>query len=324
VITYDSRNIYTIPARSAGRLERVFLRYNFQPVRKGQKVAEIYSPELVTAQRELLFLLENDADNEALIHAAKRKLELLGLTRSQIAHVEKARQAQNTIAIFSPYSGYVIADDQSAPSTGVTAPSGETGGMGEMGVSASTTRGPQASDASPSAGRSLIREGSYVTAGETLFKVVNTASLRVELDVPGTQAAAISVGDPVELTLGPQRSVKASVDFVQPFYTDDENFVKVRLYSKETEDMQVGQLVKATIRVPAKESLWIPRKAVLDLGTQSVVFIRDRKVLKPKSVVTGMRAEGLVEIKSGLASTDEIAANAQFLVDSESFIKPLE
>lgn len=324
VVTYDSRNIYTIPARTAGRLERVFLKYNFQPVRKGQRVAEVYSPELVTAQRELLFLLENDAHNEALIDAAKNKLELLGLTRSQIAHVEEKRQTQNTIAIFSPYDGYVIANEQTAPSADMTTRAGQTGGMGGMEAGASPTRGSQVSNTAPSPVPSLIKEGSYVTAGETLFKVVNPASLRIELDIPGTEAAAVSVGDPVELSFGPERTVKASVDFVQPFYTQGENFVKVRLYTKETGELQVGQLVKASIKTPAKESLWVPRKAVLDLGTQTVVFIRDREVLKPKNVITGMRTDGLVEIKSGLSSSDEIAANAQFLVDSESFIKPVE
>lgn len=325
VVTYDSRNIYTIPARAGGRLERVFLKYNFQPVRKGQKVAEIYSPELVTAQRELLFLLDNDADNEALIQSARNKLELLGLTRSQIAGVEKNRQAQNTIAIFSPYNGYVIAGDQTEPSADMSsAPVGETGGMGGMGTGASATRAPQAPNSARSSELSLIKEGSYVSAGETLFKIVNTTSLRIELNIPGAEAAAISVGDPVGLALGHGQTVQASVDFVQPFYTQGENFVKVRLYTTDTEELQVGQLVTASIRIPAKESLWVPRIAVLDLGTQSVVFIRDREVLKPKTVVTGMRSDGMVEIKSGLASSEEIAANAQFLVDSESFIKPVK
>lgn len=324
VVTYDPRNIYTIPARAGGRLERVFLKYNFQPVRKGQKVAEIYSPELVTAQRELLFLLENDADNETLIHSARNKLELLGLTPSQIANVQKEREAQNTISIFSPYNGYVIANEQVPPSADMTSPAEQNGGMGGMGAGTSTATVPQPSNTAPSSGPSLIKEGSYVTAGETLFKIVNTASLRIELDIPATGAAVVSVGDPVEVTLGPKRNAEASVDFVQPFYTEGESFVKVRLYTKETEELQVGQLVKASIKVPMNESLWVPREAVLDLGTQSVVFIRDREVLKPKKVVTGMRADGLVEIKNGLASSDEIAANGQFLVDSESFIKPVE
>ena len=73
VVTYDTRNIYTIPTRIGGRLERVYLKYAFQKVSKGQKVAEIYSPELLTAQRELLFLVENDAENTTLIESAKEK-----------------------------------------------------------------------------------------------------------------------------------------------------------------------------------------------------------------------------------------------------------
>src|SRR5688572_27621703 len=65
IVTYDTRNIFTISARVGGRLDKVLLKYPFQVVRKGQKVAEVYSPELLTAQRELLFLLENDSQNEA-------------------------------------------------------------------------------------------------------------------------------------------------------------------------------------------------------------------------------------------------------------------
>ncbi|MBK8293059.1 MAG: efflux RND transporter periplasmic adaptor subunit [Flammeovirgaceae bacterium] len=67
IVTYDTRSMYTIPTRIGGRLEKVFLKYNFQLVTKGMKIAEVYSPELISAQRELLFLILNDADNKALI-----------------------------------------------------------------------------------------------------------------------------------------------------------------------------------------------------------------------------------------------------------------
>src|SRR5688500_15496931 len=60
VVTYDTRKIFTIPARVGGRIEKIYLKHAFQQVAKGQKIAEVYSPELIKAQRELLFLLEND------------------------------------------------------------------------------------------------------------------------------------------------------------------------------------------------------------------------------------------------------------------------
>lgn len=324
VVTYDTRNIYSIPARVGGRLEKVYLKYAFQEVRKGQKVAEIYSPELVTAQRELLFLLQNDPENEQLIHASRNKLELLGLTTSQINDITNKREAQNTFAIYSPYNGYVI--------TGGTAPSvppamssaaSTGGGMNGMGGVPGTTTTQAASSPSRTA-PPLVREGDYVSAGETLFQIVNTNALRIELDLPGSDGGPVSRGDTVTLITAEARQRMASVDFVQPFFSEGENFIKVRVYTKETEGLQIGQLVRARISVRRSESLWVPRDAVLDLGTQQVVFIKDKEVLKPKTVTTGIRSGGLVEIKSGLASSEEIAANAHYLVDSESFIKPVQ
>src|SRR5690606_25321415 len=153
VVTYDTRTVQTIPARVAGRLERVYITYELQPVRAGQKVAEIYSPELSTTQRELIFLLENDPENKALIDASRRKLELLGMSPSQINALETGRQATSTISIYSPYSGYVV---MRGPDMGT--------GMSER----------------------LVRAGDYVSVGQKLFTVVDSKAIRIELNVPGT------------------------------------------------------------------------------------------------------------------------------------------
>jgi hypothetical protein len=323
IVSYDTRNIYSIPARVGGRLEKVYLKYNYQVVRQGQKVAEIYSPELVTAQRELLFLLENDPKNESLIQSAKIKLELLGLTATQINNLATRRRQQNTFAIYSAYNGYVITDD-SAPSlsVGMSSPAPTGGGMGEMGGASATPSQPQTSSATQRASTSLIREGAYVSPGQTLFKIVNTSALRIELDLPVTDAGVVNVGDSATITWGQNEKRITTIDFVQPFFGEEQNFVKIRVYTAQTEGLQIGQLVKATINLRQKEALWVPREAVLDLGTQKVVFIKVREVLKPKRITTGIRTGDVIEIKSGLSTSDEIAANAHYLVDSESFIKP--
>lgn len=322
VVTYDTRNIYTIPARIGGRLEKVFLKYTFQPVRKGQKVAELYSPELLTAQRELLYLLENDGSNTNIIESAKSKLYLLGATQNQVEEMIKRKDVTHTFSIYSPYDGYVIREDQQAPTVSATSSSSSSssmgGGMAGSSSSASATPTPTVMNASSS---ELMREGNYVSTGQTLFKVVNTAALRVELDLPVTQAGRVSLQDEVDLDLGNQNSVKGKIDFVQPFFTEGEEFVKVRLYVKNSGELQIGQLVRATIRLKPVEALWIPREAVLDLGLDKIVFIKERDVFKPKNVKAGVRTDGWVEIVQGLSSSDVIASNAQYLVDSESFIK---
>ena len=320
IVTYDTRSIYTIPARIGGRLEKVFLKYSFQPVRKGQKVAEIYSPELVTAQRELLYLIENDSHNSALIESAKSKLQLLGATQAQIAEVISSREASFTFSIYSAYDGYVIREDQTAPAITTTSTASISSGMGGMGASSGASSTPK-STAMNAPTSELIREGNYVSTGQTLFKVVNTSALRIELDLPVAQAGRVAINDDVELNLGNPVMVQAKVDFVQPFFTDGEEFVKVRLYVKNAGELRIGQLVSAVIRLEPVEALWIPREAILDLGMEKVLFVKERGVFKPTTVKAGIRVDGFVEIIQGLSSSDEIASNAQYLVDSESFIK---
>jgi membrane fusion protein, copper/silver efflux system len=322
LVTYDTRNIYTIPSKVGGRLEKVFLKYTFQPVRKGQKVAEIYSPELITAQRELLYLLENDPGNTAIIESSKNKLYLLGNTLNQVEELMKRKEVTSTFSIYSPYDGYVIREDQQPPivTTNPSAASASSmgGGMAGSSSSGSSSLGSPAMN-TPSS--ELMREGNYVSAGQTLFKVVNTSALRVELDLPVTQVGRLQLQDAVDVNLGDEKTVKGEVDFIQPFFTEGQEFVKVRLYVKNSNQLQIGQLVRATIQLKPVEALWIPREAVLDLGLEKIVFIKERGVFKPRKIESGTRTNGWVEVSQGLSSSEEIASNAQYLVDSESFIK---
>lgn len=324
VVTYDTRNVYTIPARVGGRLERVYIKYAFQPVQKGQKVAEIYSPELLAAQRELVYLIENDPQNTAIVESAKSKLYLLGATQKQVDELIKRKTAPATFAIYSNYDGYVLLNDQIAPTVSQPNSAGSASGMGS-GMSGSTTSSTTSVQTTPmntSAVTELMREGNYVSAGQTLFKVVNTSAMRVELDLPVGQASHVKLNDEMELDLNASKSQNAKVDFVQPFFTDGEEFVKIRLYLKNSsDDLRIGQLVQATIHLKSIEALWIPRAAVVDLGLDEVVFVKERGVFKPRNIKTGIHSDEWIEITQGLSSSDEIASNAQYMIDSESFIK---
>jgi membrane fusion protein, copper/silver efflux system len=113
---------------------------------------------------------------------------------------------------------------------------------------------------------------------------------------------------------------KAQVDFIQPFLNEGQEFVKIRLYASKVNQLQIGQLVQATIRLKPSEGLWVPSTAVLDQGLTQIVFIKDRGVFKPKAVKITGSTNGWAQIK-GLASSDEIASDAHYLVDSEDFIK---
>lgn len=276
-VTYDTRNVYIIPSRISGRLEKVYLKSAFQPVTKGQKVAEVYSPELLTAQRELLYLVENDADNTSLIEGAKSKLSLLGATPSQIDGIIQSKQPVSTFAIYSPYNGYAVGDN-------------------------------------------LVRAGNYITAGETIFSLVTTTALRIELDLPVAQAGRIQVNDVIQMDMGDGMKSQAKVDLVQPFLNPGEEFIKVRVITGNN-NLQVGQLVAASVVLQLGEALWLPKASVLDLGLDRIVFVKERGSFVPKKVQTGVNAGDSIEILLGISSSDEVAADAHYLVDSESFVK---
>jgi membrane fusion protein, copper/silver efflux system len=319
MVTYDTRNIYTISTRVAGRIEKAFLKYPFQQISKGQKIAEIYSPELITAQRELVFLIENDAENSTLIQSAKEKLFLMGATESQVNSLIKTKIVQNTSSIYSAYDGYVIDPAQPAPSapTMSAVDASESSGMpGEMGRKQSNQITPR-----ETATGTLLREGSYVNAGQPLYKVINLKSIRIEFNVPSSQASTIKKGTRVELNFGSEHVHSATVDFIQPFLNENEEYLTIRAFTDETEDLHIGHLVEASIRSNSAEALWIPKEAVLDLGLDKIVFVKANNTFKPKKITTGVQSGTMIEIRQGLASSDEIAGNAQYLVDSESFIK---
>lgn len=328
IITYDTRQLFTIPARFGGRIEKMYIRYTYQSVRKGQKLLELYSPDIITAQRELIYLLEADAENSTLITGAKQKLRLLGLTEGQLADLIRARKPSYSLAVYSPYDGYVV--ETTAPSPIQSPASGmapASSGMSSGGMSSGTDEvtfsAPPSSAMPPESGALLLREGQYIQAGQTLFRLVNPKRLWAEFRLYARDAAGVKPGDALTITLDqtgqPPRS--ARVNFVIPFMEGNSLFVTIRAYLLGGRGEQVGQLARAVISRPATNNLWLPATAILDLGDQKVAFVQKEKgVFQPMRIQTGAHSGNWVAITSGLTENQEVAQNGQFLIDSESFV----
>jgi len=321
IITYDPRSVYTIPARVSGRIEQLYIKYNFQPVSKGQKLLEIYSPDLITAQKELLYLVQSAPEDMQLIEASKQKLRLIGATDAQISRLLRSGEASYTFAIYSPYDGYAIGLNSPAPATTPgTSQLPPSGGMNSMGGGSGSN--PTAATAPDQ--NIQLREGMYVSAGQPLLQVVNPRQLWAEFNIPAGQVNAIAKGTAVAITFPqlPDEKLEAKVDFLQPFYQAGENFAKVRVYLPGNQKAaMVGQLVSAKANYKTAPALWVPKAAVLDIGTRSVAFRKVKDVFEPVAVTIGTTEGDETQIVEGLQQEDIIAANAQFLVDSESFIK---
>lgn len=106
-IQNDTREIGSISAIIAGRIEKLYVRYRYQMIEPGEKIMDIYSPEIATAQQNLLFLLKKDPGNTSLINAAKQRLLLMGMSSQQLSQLVKTGKASLTISVYSNIMGHV-------------------------------------------------------------------------------------------------------------------------------------------------------------------------------------------------------------------------
>ncbi|HSF46365.1 MAG TPA: efflux RND transporter periplasmic adaptor subunit, partial [Chitinophagaceae bacterium] len=302
-IKYDTRQAGSIASRVSGRLEKLYVRYRYQKISKGQRIMDIYSPELLTAQQNLLFLLKNDPSNTSFIEASKEKLLLLGMSKDQLQEVIKSGKPSNSISIYSNYSGHI---HESAKGIEMSQ------GPGEM------------RDISLLTEELSLKEGMYLQKGQSVFTVFNSQQAWAVLNIYGENQALVKVGNPVRVVpeTAPEKDFRAKIDVIEPFYRPDSKTLTARVYFNNASlSIPIGSQVKATIFGNTKDAQWLPKEAVLSLGLDRVVFMKSNGGFRAHKITTGIIHENHIQVLNGLSETDQIAANAQFLMDSESFIK---
>jgi membrane fusion protein, copper/silver efflux system len=312
-VEYDTRMTGTISSRVSGRIERLYVRYQYQPVQKGQKVLDIYSPELLTAQQNLIFLLQNDAENASLIQAAKQRLSLMGMSAAQIATIVRTKKPSYSVAIFSNYSGHLHNAGESSEGGG-NMQAESSGGMG----------GASSGNFNLSTTPLNLKEGMYVQQGQNLFSVYNPARVWASLNIYTEGQSLVKEGQLVKIVpeTAPTRSFQGKVDFIEPFYRQETKTLTVRVYFDNTKrQLPVGSQVRATIIAHTPEVYWLPKESVTSLGMDRVVFLKEQDGFRAKRIHTGIPVGDKLQVLSGLTEKDSVAANAQFLIDSESFIK---
>jgi Cu(I)/Ag(I) efflux system membrane fusion protein len=169
-----------------------------------------------------------------------------------------------------------------------------------------------------------VKEGVYVEKGQAVFLVYNTNYSWVLLNLFADQASIVKVGMPVTLTpeTAPGKEFHNKISFTEPFYRPGSKTIAARIsFNNIQTQIPIGSQVKAKIEAMSSETNWLPRAAVLSLGLNSVVLLKQNGGFKVHTVQTGVTADNDIQILSGLSSRDSVASNAQFLLDSESFIK---
>jgi Cu(I)/Ag(I) efflux system membrane fusion protein len=257
----------------------------------------------MTAQQNLLFLLKNDPTNTSFIQTAKDKLLLLGMSDMQLQQVIQSGQPSLTLAVYSNYSGHVH----------------ESANSGRMNTERSTMK-----DISLLTEELSLKEGMYLEKGQSIFTVYNPDRAWAILNIYGDNQGLIKTGNAVRVIpeTAPHKNFRAIVDYIEPFYRKENKTLTARVYfNNRVLKIPIGSQVRATIFGNTKDAYWLPKEAVLSLGLNKVVFQKTSGGFNAKNVNTGITHKNHIQILNGITEKDSVAINAQYLMDSESFIK---
>jgi len=302
-IAYDTREIRAISAKVSGRIEKLYVRYRYQHVHKGDKIMDIYSPELLTAQQSLLFLIKNDPENHSLIEAAKQRLLLLGMDDEQLKQIVNSQKPSLSVAIYSNYTGHLHE-------------------AGSMDMNLNNSDGKM--DVSRITEELAIKEGMYVQKGQSVFQLYNTDRSWVLLNIFPESQSLIKVGNAVRIVpeTAPDKNFRATINFIEPFYRKESKTITARIYFDNSRlNIPIGSQVRTTIFGNTADAWWLPEGAVLSLGLDKIVFKKESGGFRAHKINTGITNKNNIQVVSGIAQTDSVAVNAQYLMDSESFIK---
>lgn len=302
-LDFDSRTFNNIASRYSGRIEKLYIKYAFQEIHKGQRIFDIYSPDMVTAQQDLIYVTKNSSRETSLVNAARQKLFLLGMTSEQVDQVVKTGQAYYSLPVYSPYEGHV-----------------HDAAHSQMSGAKEQTPDPEFTGNLPLS----VKEGMFVEKGQTLFNVVDPHMLWAVIKIDRSAMSALKLNQRVKISLPdqPGKTILGKVNFIEPMLKEGDKTTTVRVYLNNMDhELKVNSIVNATIQTGAVKGIWIPRTALLDLGRTQIVWLKNGALYKAHNVTPGIIKNNEIEIKSGLTVADTLAADAQYLTDSESFIK---
>jgi len=293
-LEYDQQRMVSVTTKYPGWIEKVFVNYVGEPVEKGQPLFEIYSPELVQTEQDLLSAIQfarrmagatEDAHQRAvdLVEASRQRLVYWDVTQEQIRRLEDTGKVFRTLTVVAPAGGVVM--------------------MRMPGL-----------------------EGMAVKPGMELFHIANMSSLWLSVEAFENQIRWLQVGSEAEVSLSyfPGETFTGRVRFIEPQINEVTRTVPLKLeVPNRGGRLRAGMY--ATVRfepVVAKDAVLVPSPAVLRTGQRNLVVVAEGGGrFTPRDVRLGVEGDGQVEILSGLQSGEEVVTSAQFLIDSESNLR---
>ncbi|MFP3868402.1 MAG: efflux RND transporter periplasmic adaptor subunit [Desulfobacteraceae bacterium] len=291
-VQYDESRLSQVNTKVDGWVERLYLKATGDPVRQGQALLSIYSPELVSAQQEYLLALNNlktlgtspvpevAAGARRLAAASRQRLRYWDIPAAQITALEKTGQVNKQLTLTSPVQGIVT--------------------------------------------RRMVTEGQFVRAGMPLLEVADLSTVWVEAQIYEYELPWVQVGQKAHMTLAeiPGQTYHGQVDYLYPYLQGSTRTAKVRLAFlnprlKLKPEMFAQVKLESSLNGPV---VAVPTEAVMDTGDQQYVFLAlGQGRFAPRAVEVGLEgSDGWRQVLSGLQGGELVVTSAQFLLDSES------
>jgi len=289
-VGYDERGFTQVTVKTSGWVREVLVDSIGRPVRKGEPLFTLYSPDLLATQDEYLLavktqaqlaaspLAEVKANAASLVASTRERLRLWDVTDAQMATLERRGTAEPVLTVYAPSSGIVLKRE--------------------------------------------ALPGKYVEPGTTLYEVADLSTIWISADIYESEVAAVTLNQPASVTFAayPGETFRGNVSYIYPTLNTEARTVRVRLELPNPGlKLKPGMFGTVTVQTDAVRTLVVPKEAVLDTGLRQLVFLdRGEGAYAPYPVKLGRRSQDDVEVLEGLKEGDRIVTSANFLLDAES------
>lgn len=290
IVNFDETRMAQVAPKFGGFVERLYVDFTGKPVRRGQPLLEIYSPELVSTQEEMLLAarLEQSLGTSSvpgvpsgspnLLAAAKRRLRLWDISDGQINQVLRTGRIRRTLTLHAPVSGVVV--------------------------------------------EKQVLQGQAVQSGQTLYTIADLSNVWVEAELREADAGAVQEGAlaTVEFAAFSGRPLRGTVEYIYPTVQNEARTLKARISIPNPEGrLKPGMYATVRLSTPTRATLTVPTSAVVQTGERAVVFVdMGGGKIMPQEVEVGRTAGQYTEILAGIEPGQRVVTSAQYLIDSES------
>ena len=290
IVTADETRLTSVTPRFGGYVERLYVNSMGQAVHKGQPLATVYSPDVLSSEQELLIArgLDRTLNTNTvpgitsaptdLVSAARRRLELLDVSSTQVERALRTNKPSPTVTLYAPASGVVT----------------------EL----------------------KVMQGQAIQAGTPLYTITDLSQVWVDAEIREADAALVRVGASAALTFASYtgKHYVGRVGYIYPSVAADSRTLRARIVVSNNDGLlKPGMYAMVNLTAPERTALTVPSSAVVHTGERSLVFVDiGGGKLVPHDVSVGRTSGDYTEILSGVAAGQRVATSAQFLIDAES------